>query len=233
MTQTAAPWGRLAAASIAVLGAVIAVVELPLHQFLAVASAEVAVLVWVLVWLWPSWKGPALVYAAALSAASAAVAAYTAWGPGLRLGDAAASQGSSSVVTAAQHLTFIPIHTPIPYCAAFSGTGRIPAQDTLLVFDEAANANGDAVAHAALNYDGAASSTASGSWSISGILIGYPHSSGQYVEMTALLVPSSTAAFVDSIPDVEGTGLSPSVLGLGAVASRMTVERGTDSSPCG
>lgn len=70
-------------------------------------------------------------------------------------------------------------------------------------------------------------------WTISSIEIGYPHTRGRHVRIVALLAPNGAADFMDSIPNAEATGWSPTVLELGTVASEMTVVRAADGTPCG
>jgi hypothetical protein len=223
----AAGRAQLAGVAAAVLTISTAVVGFSLHQFAACLLFGCALLPSAPLLLWPSWKGHAVVLAGVLTVAFVAAGLYVLYGH-----SGASSASSSSLATDAEQLAFAQIRAPIPYCAAFSGKGTIPPQDALLIFDEPADASGDPVAGAKLNYDGRAVPEQGGGWDISNILIGLPHSKGQYVLITALLVPSGAAGFLNSLPNVEYAPLPTAALGLGAVASTLAVVRSADATPC-
>lgn len=207
-------------------------------QLLEFALFAVAMLPWVAVSVWPSWPHHRKVFAAALTVA------FAAGGIGVRLWQqrpvatagtvrSAPAEPVSDLAGQAQRLRFLPVAEPIPYCANFAGTGTIPAQDVLILFDRPADADGNPAAGSLFNYDGRATATAGG-WVADGRWIGSgkPGDNGEHAVITALLVPRSVADLLDGVRDAYTSPWPSAVLRQGAVADSVVVTRGADDTPC-
>lgn len=140
---------------------------------------------------------------------------------------------TTTLTAQARLLKFVPVHQPIPQCADFSGTGAIPAGDTLLIFDRAADARGNVVAGSGYDFDGRAASDSPTTWEAKERWIGSGgDGTGHYAQMSAVLVPTGAADFLDSVPGAYRTGWQEAVLRLGSVADTMLVEKGANTHPC-
>jgi hypothetical protein len=88
---------------------------------------------------------------------------------------------------------FTPHARKVPYCSTFEGHGSIPRGYKLLIFAQAGGAGGAGAGGYA--YEGAAR-PGDGNWSISNIPLGAQNQVGHSGELTALLVTSQLASFV-------------------------------------
>jgi hypothetical protein len=211
----------------------LAIVSIGFGQLIELVLLLFASFPWIAFAVWPAWKHYRVVLAVVLTIAfGASGLASQAWYDRSTTAAMPTTTAPSSLAAAARQLQFTPAQAPIPYCAAFSGTGAIPVGDALLIFDEAADANGDPVPGASLNYDGSAEEVASRGWELSNIEIGFAHSEGQHVLLTGLLVPSGVPGFINSVPGAENNGWPPTVLVLGVVATRIVVVRSADATSC-
>ena len=179
-------------------------------QLLESALFAVATLPRVASAVWPAWPHHRKVFAAALTVA------FAAGGIGLRLWQqrqpVAAAAGGTQVAPAnsagpvsdlaghAQRLRFLPVAEPIPYCANFVGTGTIPAQHVLVLFDRPADADGNPAAGSLFDYDGRATAT-TGGWVADGRWIGSgkPGDNGEHAVITALLVLRSVTDLLEPV----------------------------------
>lgn len=148
-------------------------------------------------------------------------------------GDQGPSAALATLAVQARALRFVPPHGSLPHCADFAGTGTIPPGATLLIFDHPAGSDG-ALTAGGYDYDGRAASATSGTWEADNRWIGTddPSDAGQYTEMSAVLVPTGAAEFLDSVPNAYTASWQASVLRLGTVADTMLVRRGSDTRPC-
>jgi hypothetical protein len=206
-----------------------------------------ATLPWVALTVWPSWPHHRWTSAAAITAAFVAAgvgvrmwqehptmlrsapAAATAPAPAM-----SATDTWAGLALAAQQVRFIPMNAPITYCVTFYGTGKIPPDDVLVLFDRPSDTGGNPAPGTLYSYDGRATFTAGRGWMDDGIWIGSgaPSDEGEHTLVIALLVPSSVADYLDSVPHPYTSPWPTTVLGLGAVADHIVVTRGADDTPC-
>lgn len=148
--------------------------------------------------------------------------------------DGGPSAALATLTVQARALRFVAVHQPVPQCADFAGTGTIPPGATLLIFDHPAGADGALSAGTGYDYDGRAASASSGTWEAGDRWIGADGLAGpgRYSQMSAVLVPTGAADFLESLPEAYQGRWQASVLRLGTVADTMLVERGADTRPC-
>lgn len=101
--------------------------------------------------------------------------------------------------SAAVHFIVPPVKT-VPRCNVYQGTGAIPPNQRLLIFNRAVNVNGEPMDGGRFYLDGPAVSTEAG-WKTPLVEAG-----AEYVEIAAVLVPNETADFLRSISPVSADG---------------------------
>ncbi|WP_194908974.1 hypothetical protein [Catenulispora rubra] len=199
---------------------------------------------WVALAVWPHWPHHRWLFAtmASLAFVGGGLAAL-AWqdrprtsasrlgGPGNAVTSGA--QNQPDLYVAAKQLRFREMTQLLPFCANFSGTGTIPAEDVLILFDRPADVDGNPAANSGYSYDGRAKASGDG-WSADRREIGTPTAGAvnAHALITALLVPRGVADFLDAQPNTDTNTLPVSVMNLGAVADQITITRSADNTRC-
>lgn len=222
-----APWVSAVAAAVP---AAVLIISLSLGQIEGLGMVALAALPWAVVIAWPSWPHHRYVLAAALSVAFIAFAIYARWGQG----NAGPTDNTAQLRAAASHLKFLEPAEPIPHCVTFNGTGSIPANDDLVLFDRPSNRLGDYTHTPAFGYDGPVS-VSGGGWIAPDLDIGSggPSDNGTHIAIVALLVPRGVAHFLDDLTSDSSTGQVPSsVMNLGVQAAKIVTTRNSQNAHC-
>lgn len=224
---------RLATWTGAVTGVVptaLAIFSATTGQLEGLGLMALAIVPWAAIIARPRWPKHQYVLAAALSATFTAIAVYALWGPG----NPGPKDSNEQLKKAAAQLKFLKPPERIPHCATFNGTGTIPAQDDLVLFDRPSDAYGNYTHTPAFGYDWTADSQGNG-WTAPNREIGSgdPSDNGTHIAIVAVLVPKSTAHFLDDLTSDSDTGQLPaSVMSLGVQADKITITRNSQNAHC-
>jgi hypothetical protein len=121
-------------------------------------------------------------------------------------------------------LRFTPPAGTVPMCNDLAGTGTIPADHHLAIFDRSLSAP-----NASYYFDGLASDTDTG-WRLLNVTLGEPREAGVRVELVAVLVPREVGEYLRQV-DADETWWSATV--PGPTVDRMAVQRGErPGAPC-
>lgn len=216
--------------AVAAVPTALAIVGATTGQLEGLGLIALAILPWAAVIAWPLWPQHKYVLAAGLSVTFIAIAIYARWGPG----NPGPEDSSQQLRKAAAQIKFLKPPQAIPHCMTFTGTGTIPAQDSLVLFDRPSDALGNYTHTPAFGYDWPVDPQGKG-WTAPNREIGSgdPSDNGTHIAIVAVLVPKSAAHFLDDLTSNSDTGQVPaSVMGLGVQADKITITRNSQNAHC-
>jgi hypothetical protein len=143
--------------------------------------------------------------------------------------------GTSASTTAASTTTvmgfgFVNPQIPVPYCDVYVGTGRIPAGDKVLIFDQPLTDDNQPNLLQSFYYDGSAVPTKTG-WLTRRVTIGVTGKAGadEHIELLAILAPENLANYVQSIFTPSNSWWKSSASLPGLQAAQLDVVRNADN----
>jgi hypothetical protein len=121
---------------------------------------------------------------------------------------------------------FVGVPPTVPMCARFAGTGNIPSEMSVVLFDREAGGN-----TTEYYFDGIGKPDGDG-LVFPEVTIGEPNQAGIRVELVAVIVDDDVATYLEGVDSGGEEAWHSSGL-PGPVAARIEVERNSNSTPCG
>jgi hypothetical protein len=87
----------------------------------------------------------------------------------------------------------------IAWCSSLDGSGAIPGDDALLIFDTPTDPNGQALSAPSYSFDGEATQVTSASWHLNPLYIGRPGAKNFHDEIFGVVVSDADYQFILSI----------------------------------
>jgi hypothetical protein len=237
-TSAAAPsirWEPWLGAIPAIAGVLLTIAGLRLGMLLVFGLLAAAVLSLTFMIVRPAWGGLRYALAAAPALVLVAFAVTVMYYQGHpRTKTVTKVERPVSLARSASHLKFLPVNGAVSHCVDFSGTGRIPDGDALVIFDRPTDPGGRYTPTSTFSFDGEATPSPTG-WTVPELNLGSGDASdkGQHMAILAVLMPENIAGFLDALNRDSETGAVPTEAPkLGENADQLVVVRNGHNAHC-